>query len=78
MGVGVAVTANSLDNGVVKVVVDETTGAIKSLRNHSIDNNFSDSASGENLNDYLFLHGNKLADLQRNGPVTISVKERGR
>ena len=76
-GAGIAVTANSLDNGVVKVVVDETTGAIKSLRNHSIDNNFSDSASGENLNDYLFLHGNKLADLQRNGPVSISVKEKG-
>ena len=76
-GVGVAVTANSLDNGIVKVVVDEKTGAIKSLRNHSIDNNFADSASGENLNDYLFLHGNKLADLQGNGPVTISVREKG-
>ena len=76
-GVGVGVTNNSLDNGIIRVSLDATTGAIKSLRNHTIDNNFSDSASGDNLNDYLFLHGNKLADLQRNGPVKITVKERG-
>jgi len=76
-GVGVGVANNSLDNGILRVSLDETTGAIKSLRNHTIDNNFADSASGDNLNDFLFLHGNKLADLQRNGPVKITVKERG-
>jgi hypothetical protein len=71
------VSGNSLDNGILHVTIDATTGAIKSLRNSSIDNNFADSATGDNLNDYLFLHGANLADLKRNGPVTITVKERG-
>ena len=69
--------AASLDNGLLHVVIDQRTGAIKSLRARSVDNDFVDSAAGEYLNDYLFLQGNKLADLQRNGPVTISVKEKG-
>jgi alpha-mannosidase len=73
----VGVGENWLDNGIVRVVVDEKTGAIKSLRARAIDNDFVDSASGEYLNDYLYLQGNKLADLQRNGPVRIVVKEKG-
>lgn len=73
----VTASGNTLDNGIVRVVLDETTGAIKSLRMKGIDNNFADSASGENLNDYLFLLGNKLSDLQRNGAVKITVKEQG-
>lgn len=76
-GTPVLATNNTLDNGILAVSLDEGTGAIKSLRNHTIDNNFSDSASGNNLNDYLFLHGNNLADLQRNGPVKITIKEKG-
>jgi len=68
---------NSLDNGVISLSIDEITGAIKSVRNHMINNNFADSVSGNYLNDYLFLNGNKLTDIKRNGPVKISVKERG-
>jgi hypothetical protein len=70
-------SGNSLDNGIISVGVDEVTGALKSIRNHKINNNFADSAAGNYLNDYLFLHGNKLADLKRNGPVKIWVKEKG-
>ncbi|HTI10707.1 MAG TPA: polysaccharide lyase family protein [Puia sp.] len=69
--------SHSLDNGIVHVSIDAKTGAINSLRNSSIDNNFADSASGEGLNDYLFLNGSQLADLQRNGPITVTVKEKG-
>jgi hypothetical protein len=68
---------NILDNGILRVIVDPVTGSVSSLRRKDIVNNFSDSASGTNLNEYLFLKGDKLADLQRNGPVTISVKESG-
>lgn len=71
------VSSNTLDNGIVVVSIDEVTGAIKSIRNHLIPNNFADSAGGNYLNDYLFLHGDKLADLKRNGPVKISLKESG-
>ena len=73
----VSVTGNSLDNGIVHIAIDETTGAITTVRNHTIDNNFADSATGNYLNDYLYLHGNRLTDLQRNGAVRISVKEKG-
>ena len=73
----VSVGAASLDNGLLHVVIDQRTGAIKSLRARAVDNDFVDSAAGEYLNDYLFLQGNNLADLQRNGPVTITVKEKG-
>ncbi len=68
---------HSLDNGVLRIGMDDTTGAIKSIRNYTINNNFVDSVSGNYANDYLFLNGNNLANLQRNGPVKISVKEKG-
>lgn len=76
---GKAITASGalLDNGIVSVQLDTRTGAIQSMRHHAIDNNFADSASGEHLNDYLFLEGNDTAKLQRNGPVHITVKEQG-
>ena len=73
----VPATITSLDNGVIHVGIDPVTGAINSVRHHSIDNNFVDSAAGNLANDYLFLHGSNLKDLQRNGKVTITVKENG-
>ncbi len=73
----VSVSGNSLDNGIIHIDIDAATGALKSVRNHSIDNNFADSAAGNYLNDYLFLHGDNLANLKRNGAVKISVKEQG-
>jgi len=76
-GKEVFISGNSLDNGIIRLGIDETTGAIKSIRRHAIDNNFVDSATGNYVNDYLFLNGNKLADLKRNGPVKISVMEKG-
>ena len=76
-GATVQAGSQSLDNGILKVVIDPTTGAISSLKNKSIDNEFVDTDSSGGLNDYLFLPGNNLKDLQRNGPVTITVKEQG-
>ena len=73
----VQASLNSLDNGILTIVMDTATGAIKSIRNKTIINNFADSSKGNYLNDYLFLNGDKLVDLKRNGPVTISIKEKG-
>lgn len=73
----VLATSNTLDNGIIRVSIDATTGAISSVRRNTIDNNFVDSAAGNYANDYLFLHGSNLKDLQRNGQVTITVKEHG-
>lgn len=73
----IAVDDHSLDNGILHVAIDEKTGVISSLKNHSIDNEFVDTDSSGGLNDYLFLQGNNLKDLQRNGPVKITIKEQG-
>ena len=66
-----------LDNGLLRVRVDEKTGGIVELRARDIDANLADTASGHALNDYVFLAGDNLADLQGSGPVKNTVKERG-
>ncbi|MBI2926510.1 MAG: hypothetical protein HYY24_12515 [Verrucomicrobia bacterium] len=68
---------STLDNGLLRVRVDEQTGALVELTARGLKGNLADTASGHALNDYLFLPGDNLADLKRNGPVRISVKERG-
>ena len=57
--------------------LDEKTGAIIDFRAQGINDNLVDTASGQGLNDYLYLRGDNPADLQRNGPVKITVKESG-
>ncbi len=67
----------TLDNGTVRLRLDEKTGAIIELTAKGLDGNFADTSSGRGLNDYLFLVADDLKDLQRNGPVTIRVGEPG-
>lgn len=66
-----------LDNGILRLRVDGRTGGIVELRAGIIEGNLVDTASGQALNDYLYLRGADLADLQGNGPVKITVKESG-
>jgi len=72
-------TANgvTLDSGLVRVRLDELTGAVVELKAKGIDGNFADTSSGHGLNDYLYLVADDLKDLQRNGLVTIRVGEPG-
>jgi hypothetical protein len=57
--------------------VDEKTGAIAELRAPAVSGNLVDSSSGHALNEYLYLIGDDLADLQRSGPCKITVTEPG-
>jgi len=66
-----------LDNGVIRLRVDEKTGGIVELTVKDMSGNFADTSGGEALNDYLYLIGDDLKDLQRSGPVTIRVGEKG-
>jgi alpha-mannosidase len=66
-----------LDNGVIRVRVDEKTGGIVELTARGIDGNFVDAADGQTLNEYLYLIGDDLKDLQHNGPVKIRPGEKG-
>jgi alpha-mannosidase len=70
-------TGALLENDKIRVRVDETTGGIVELRATGLDSNLADTASGHALNDYLYLPGDDLAGLQRNGRVTIRAGEKG-
>ena len=66
-----------LENRNLRIRIDERSGGIVELRATRIAANLVDTSSGEGLNDYLFLPGDNLADLQRNSPVKISIQENG-
>jgi hypothetical protein len=66
-----------LDNGIVRVRIDEITGGIAELTLHGLTGNFADTTNGETLNDYRYLIGDDLANLQRNGPVKLRIGEKG-
>lgn len=74
---GLSVQRALLENRNLRIRIDERTGGIVELRARRIPENLVDSSSGEAVNDYLFLPGDNLANLQRNGTVKISVKENG-
>jgi alpha-mannosidase len=67
----------TLDNGVIHLRVDEKTGGIVELTAKGLKGNFADTSGGEALNEYLYLIGDNLKDVQRNGPVTVRVGEKG-
>ncbi|MHB8865643.1 MAG: polysaccharide lyase family protein [Pirellulaceae bacterium] len=68
-------SADSAVNGGLTVRLDEKSGAIASLRYQ--ERELVDPHALTALNDYFYLPGSDLNGLQRNGPVTISVKEQG-
>ena len=73
----VKIEGATVDNGVIRVRVDTKTGGIQGLHYRGEDANLADTGSGEQINQYLFLPGSDLADLQSNGPVKITVEENG-
>jgi alpha-mannosidase len=66
-----------IENDRLQVRIDERTGSIVELRERGQTNNYVDTSGSEGLNDYLYLSGDRLSDLQRNGPVTLRVGETG-
>lgn len=66
-----------IENDRVRVRVDPKSGAIQELTAQGVDGNFADAWGGEGLNEYLFLPGDQLSQIQRNGPVTLRVGESG-
>lgn len=67
----------NLTTSKLSVRIDEKTGAIASLRSTDLGVELVDGKAETALNDYFYLPGVNLKDLQRNGPVKISVKETG-
>jgi hypothetical protein len=66
-----------LDNGLLRVMVDENSGGIVELRAKAAPGNLADISAGQSINEYLFLPGDNLTNLQGSGPVKITVREAG-
>ena len=66
-----------LSNGTISITVNEKTGAAESLKWKLQNIELVDSEAGLGVNDYFYVAGRDPTDPQRNGPVKISVKEKG-
>jgi len=66
-----------LSNGTISITVNEKTGAAESLKWKLQNIELVDSKAGLGVNDYFYVAGRDPTDPQRNGPVKISVKEKG-
>lgn len=67
----------SLSNNSIALTVDAESGAVRSLKWKRGDIELVDQKAGIGLNGYLYVAGRDPKDPQPNGPVRISVKERG-
>jgi hypothetical protein len=67
----------TLDNGLLKIRLDERTGGIVELRLAGLDENLVDTADGQALNEYLYFVGDDATAAKRNGAVRIRVRESG-
>ncbi len=73
----VSIDGTVLDNGLIRGRIDPHTGGIVELQRHGESHNFADTIGVEQINQYLFLAGANLADIQTNGPVKITLEENG-
>jgi alpha-mannosidase len=73
----VAVSSNKISNNLIECEIDSKKGDIISLIDKRTGKNLIDIKGGKAANQYLFLEGKDLADLQTNGAVTLSIKENG-
>jgi alpha-mannosidase len=76
-GAKAVAAGTTLTNDKLHVRLDEKTGGIVELQATGIDSNLVDTAHGQAINDYLYLLGDNLAAVQRNGPVKITVRDGG-
>jgi len=67
----------TLENGTIRLTIDEKTGAIAGLTCRGIDGDLVDRSKGLGLNDYFYVAGRSPADPQRCGPVKIRTGESG-
>lgn len=66
-----------LENGIVRAKIDPKSGNLVELALHGNTGNLVDRSQGEEANEYLFLEGKDVTQLQRSGAATIHVEEAG-
>ncbi|MCA9263749.1 MAG: hypothetical protein KDA60_07855 [Planctomycetales bacterium] len=70
-------TGTTLTNEFLRLTLDEQHGGIIDLRLQGVEQNLVDTSDGHAVNDYLYLLGDNPADLQKNEPVSITVRDAG-
>jgi alpha-mannosidase len=76
-GTPVTVRDGVLDNGLVRIRIDGKTGNIVELFAKGHPGNLVDTSGGSGLNEFLFLEGSDVSQLQRSGEASITVEEKG-
>jgi hypothetical protein len=66
-----------ISNTLLSLTVDRSTGAISSLTDSGLGVDLVDHGAATALNDYFYLPGADLKNLQRSGRATITMKEAG-
>lgn len=66
-----------LENGIVRVKIDAASGNLVELVLHGKSENLIDRSKGEGANEYLFLEGKDIAQVQQSGRATVHVEEAG-
>jgi alpha-mannosidase len=66
-----------LSNGTISLTINEKTGAAESLKWKQQNIELIDGEAGLGLNDYFYVAGRDPTEPKRNGPVKISIKEKG-
>ena len=66
-----------IDNDTLQLRVDAKTGGVSELYCRGLSENLVDTMAREQINQYLFLAGNDLANLQTNGLVKVSIEDAG-
>ncbi|MBL9135776.1 MAG: hypothetical protein JNK85_07905 [Verrucomicrobiales bacterium] len=66
-----------LENDLVRVRIDPKSGAILELTSRDTEGNFADAWGSEGINEYLFLPGDQVSQIQRNDTVTLRPGESG-
>jgi alpha-mannosidase len=67
----------TLDNGLIRTTVNAQTGDIVRLQPHDGELNLAATDGSDRINQYLFLAGANLADLQTSGPAKIAAEAMG-
>jgi len=73
----VTVENNILQNGILRVRIDDKNGNVVELSVSQRPGNLVDVTRGQAVNEYLFLEGKDVSHIQTNGPVKITVEETG-
>ncbi len=76
-GNAVSFKNNTLDNGILQVRIDPSTGDIVELKLRGENQNLADIQGTRRVNQFLFMAGKELDHLQSSGPARIKVEDHG-